>query len=132
MTLRSGKYALCEIITTLNPQNNKTEKLTIIETIEIKMLENGNFIATPLDKTTKYFTNAVGYADRTGKVIFGFTLLKNKKLYSVNYSGNVTIDRYIRGKLIAIFPGAEAAIKGDWAMKEVDDKEDPKKIDFWK
>ena len=121
--LEPGKYALSEIINTIDPKTKKPQKLTIIETLEVVIDLNGDLEIIPLDSKTDYFGRAVGYIDSGGGIVFGFTLLKNKKLFSVNYSGKLTDDGYIKGKLIGIYPKAENAVKGDWAMKMITDSD---------
>ena len=114
----SGRYALSEIVNMFDKKTKKPKKLTIIETLDIDVKKNGDFIIIPLDDKSKYFGPAKGFMT-DDSVEFGFTLIRDKTLFSVNYIGKVTDDGYIKGQLLVIYPNSKSLITGDWAMKMI-------------
>lgn len=116
-TLTSGDYVLSQSIDTVNKDTGKPEKLVIIETLRVDRKRSKELLITPMDNKSKYFAKAKGFITDSGHVQFGFTLVRNKVIFSVNYDGELTDDGYIKGSVIGIYPGAEAAVKGEWAMK---------------
>lgn len=116
--LVSGQYALSEIVNMVDKKTKKPKKLTIIETLHIDVKKNGGLVITPLDKESKYFSPARGFIT-DDSVQFGFTLIRDKVLFSVNYDGKITDDGYIKGGLIVIYPGSKSLITGEWAMKMI-------------
>jgi len=116
-TLVSGEYVLSESMNTINKKTNKPETLVIIETLKVDVSRTKQITLTPIDDKSKYFAKAKGFITDNGRIQFGFTLVKEKIIFSVNYDGELTNDGYIKGKVIGIYPGAETPVKGEWAMK---------------
>ena len=116
-SLVSGQYALSETINTFNEKTKQPESLTVIEQLVIEVTRTGELSITPTDLKSKYFTKAKGYITIDGDVQFGFTLIRGKSIFSINYNGVITDDGYVKGTLICIYPTSETALKGEWAMK---------------
>ena len=116
--LKTGKYVISESINTVNPRTRLPELITIIEELDI-VVDKRKFTITPKDKKSTYFKQANGFINNDGEMQFGFTVVGEDTIFSVNYTGVPTAKGYIQGKLIAIYAESKSLITGDWTMKKV-------------